>query len=131
MITLADGTTTIELHKDLLWNDEFQWNTVEQSEQRTITGALVISASDKIGGRPITLQPEDASSAWMTRATVAALRNWAAVKGKVMTLTLHGTAYSVIFRSQDGVAVEAEPVAHYNDVDDDDWYLVTLRFMEL
>lgn len=131
MITLYDGTTTLTLHQDLLWNDEFQWNAVEQTEQRTITGALVLSAATKVAGRPITLQPEDTSSAWMTRTTVTALRNWAAVLGKTMTLTLRVVEYSVVFRHQDGIAVEAEPVAHYNDVQNGDWYLVTLRFMEL
>jgi hypothetical protein len=39
-------------------------------------------------------------------------------------------AHTVIFRHQDG-AIEARPLVHYNDTDPTDWYLVTLRFMEV
>jgi hypothetical protein len=130
MITLNDGTTTLTLHKDLLWVDEHQWHPIEQTAQRTVTGALILSVSDKVGGRPIPLQPEDDRSAWMTLATLNALRNWAAVKGKTMTLTLSGVAYPVVFRHHDGVAVEATKVVHYDDQQPGDWYRITLRLME-
>ena len=131
MITLSDGTTTLTLHSDLLWADENQWHPLQQTAQRTITGALIVSVTALTAGRPITLQPEDNSSAWMTRATVAQLRNWAAVPGQTLTLTLGGTVRTVIFRHHDGVAVEATPLVHYSDNNDADWYLVTLRLMEL
>lgn len=127
MITLD----TLTLHQDLYWSDEHQWHPVSQTAQRTVTGALIVSVSAKVAGRPITLQPETDTSAWMTREAVETLRNWAAVPSKTMTLTLRGAARSVIFRHQDGVAVEAKPVAHFSDVLDTDWYLVTLRLMEL
>lgn len=131
MITLSDGTTTLTLHPDLLWSDENNWHPVEQTVQRTITGAVIVSVGARIKGRSITLQPEDQSSAWMSRTTIEALRNWAAVPGKQMTLTLRGIAYSVIFRHHDGQAVDATPIIHYNDVEASDWYSITLRFMEV
>lgn len=131
MITLSDGTTTLTLHPDLLWPDENNWHPVEQTVQRTITGAVIVSVGARIKGRSITLQPEDQSSAWMSRTTIEALRNWAAVPGKQMTLTLRGIAYSVIFRHHDGQAVDATPIIHYNDVEASDWYSITLRFMEV
>lgn len=130
-ITLTDGTTTVNLHPDLLWSDENGWHPVEQTVQRTITGALIVSVGTRVKGRNITLQPEDASSAWMVRADVETLRTLAAVPGKTMTLTIRGTAYTVIFRHHEGAAVDAAPIVHYNDVDADDWYSVTLRFMEV
>jgi hypothetical protein len=130
-ITLAYLTTTVTLHPDLRWADENQFNTVEQTIQRTVTGALIVSSAARIAGRPITLQPEDESSAWMPQSTLDALRNFAVVPGRVMQLTLRGTSRDVIFRHHDGVALEAVPVVHYNDQDSADWHRITLRLMEI
>lgn len=130
-ITITDGTTPVTLHPDLYWADEFTYQAVEQTAERTITGALVVSAATKVGGRPITLQPEDDSSAWMPRATVEQLRNWAAVPGQELTLTLRGVARTVMFRLQDGSVLDATPVKHFSDTDAADWYRCTLRFMEV
>ena len=68
----------------------------------------------------------------MTRSVVAALRNWAAVPGKTMTLTLRGEAREVIFRHQDG-GFEARPVIQYRDGHElpADFYLCTIRLMEI
>ncbi|MFJ1255971.1 hypothetical protein [Cupriavidus sp. CuC1] len=130
-ITLAVGATSIDLHPDLYWSDENNWHPVEQTVQRTLTGALIVSSATRLAGRPITLEPEDDSCAWMNGATKDQLRNWAAVAGQQMTLTLRGQARTVIFRHQDGPGVEARPVVHYSDVVDGDWFLVTLRLMEI
>ncbi len=129
-ITLTDGTTTVTLHPDLFWSDESNWQPVEQTSQRTITGSLVISASLRVAGRPITLEPENDESAWMVRSVVTAIRNWAAVPGKQLTLTLRGLNYDVIFRHQDG-GFEARPVVHYNDANNADYYLCVVRLMEI
>ena len=130
MITLADATTTLEVDRDLFWSDEDNWHPVAQNVERTITGALDIQVAALQKGRPITLEPEDDSTAWMPRAAVDQLRNWAAVPGKVLTLTLRGEVRSVMFRHQDG-GLEATPVVHYRDVVPNDWYLVTVRLMEV
>lgn len=130
-ITLSDNTTTVTITDDLFWSDEHAWHPVEQIAERTVTGALIISVATRVSGRPISLQPEDESSAWVTAAQVDALRNWASVPGKQLTLTLRGVARTVIFRHHDGIGVEATPVVHYSDVDSGDWYRVTLRLMEI
>ena len=129
-ITLSDGVDTINLHADLFWSDQNKWNPVEQTALRTITGALIVSSAARVAGRPITLEPENEASAWMTGTVVEALRNCAAVPGKEFTLTLLGDTYDVIFRHQDG-GFEATPVVHYNDANSTDFYLCVLRFMEI
>lgn len=130
-ISLAVSGTTLSLHEDLYWADEFDWHPVEQTMTRTITGASVIQVAERLDGRPITLQPEDEQSAWMTRDAVEQLRNWAAVPDLTATLTLRGTSYLVRFRHHEGSPIEARPVVHYNTVDDADFYLVTVRLMEV
>lgn len=129
-ISLSDGVTPVTLNPDLFWSDENNWHPVEQTVQRTITGALIVSSATRVAGRPITLEPENDSSAWMPLGVVALLRNWAAVPGKVLTLTLRGVTRQVIFRHQDG-GLDARPVVHYNDADNADNYLCVVRLMEI
>lgn len=131
MTTLSDGATTVTLNEDgLMWADEFAWNPVEQSTQRTITGALVVQASARVAGRPITLAAEDDNSGWVTRSALEQCRVWAAIPGKQMTLTYRGAPHSVIWRHED-TAIDAAPVAAFNDVQAGDYYRATLRFMEI
>ena len=131
-LTLSDGSTTLTLNPDLYWSDENNWHAVEQAVERTITGALVVQAAARIAGRPITLEPQDDEAAWMTLAVVTTLRNWAAVPGKTLALTLRGVAREVIFRHQDG-GFEARPVLQYRDGHElpADFYLCTVRLMEI
>lgn len=130
-ITLADNTLTLTLHPDLAWVDEYNWHPVEQTVERTLTGALIVSSATRTKGRPITLQAVDENSAWTPKVTLDALRNWATVPGKTMTLTLAGTARTVMFRHDEGSAIEASPVVFYSDATSDDWFRVVLRFMEV
>lgn len=130
MITLAADGTTIQLHPDLFWSDEDNWHPVAQAVERTITGALDVQVSALNKGRPITLEPEDDSSAWLPSSVVQQLRNLAAAPGKQMLLTLRGVSRTVIFRHQDG-GFEAKPVVHYRDRVAEDWYLCVIRLMEI
>lgn len=129
-ITLKNGATTIALPSDLRWTDEYEWQAVAQSVERSITGALIVQAAAKQGGRPITLTPDDERSGWIPRSDLEQLRAWAAVAGLVLELTLRGETRSVIFRHQD-TAIEARALVHFEDVTDADHYLATFRFMEL
>lgn len=129
-LTLSDGTTAVDLNPDLLWSDEFNWHPVEQASEYTITGALIVMPAVRQAGRPITLEPEDDSSGWMPRAVIEQLRNWAAQPGLALQLTLRGTTRDVMFRHQDG-GLEARPVVHYSEMDASDFYLATLKFMEV
>lgn len=132
-ITLAYGGIELPLDSDLYWEDENQYSPVAQTVDVGLTGALIVQVDgdDARPGRPITLRPEDDDSAWMIRADLDTLNAWAAVPGAVLTLTLRGVTRSVMFRHQDKPAVDARPVVHYSDVQPGDFYLVTLKFMEV
>lgn len=127
-ITLAADATTVTLPPDLLWKDEFDWHPVDQSAERNLTGSLTVQVMSMIVGREITLQPEDDSSAAMTRQTLAQIKAWAAVPAKQMVLTINGVAFDVMFRHHDKPAVSASPWIHYAVMEDPDFYLVTLKF---
>lgn len=130
MISLTYSGTTLELPEDLLWSDELTWQPVEQTVERSITGALIVQSAARVAGRPITLAPEDDESAWMSRAVLDALRTWAAVPGREMVLNVGGVDRTVVFRHQEQ-AIDARPVVHYSEMVAGDAYLVTLRFMEV
>lgn len=100
-ITITDGTTTIELHDDLQWIDEFDWSEVEQSKEYSLTGALIIQQGVKAKGRPITLQSNGA--AWVTRSVVEALQAFYNAPDKTFTLTIHSTDYSFQFERPGGL----------------------------
>lgn len=132
-ITLQYGPDTLPLDPDLYWVDENQYSPVEQSVDTGLTGALIVQVDGDADrpGRPITLQPEDEFSAWMIRDDLDQLNAWGAIADAVFTLTIRGVARSVMFRHQDKPAIDAKPVVHYRDVQGDDHYLVTLKFMEV
>lgn len=133
-ITLTANGVTLQLDPDLHWSDEFSFAAVEQSVQRSLTGALIIHTAAKIKGRPITLEPPAKDSAWMPRATLAQLLAWELDPSLTMTLNLRGQAFSAVFRRHDGLPIEASPVEFVaNPVPGEfgDWYLTTVRLMEI
>lgn len=132
-ITLTYSATALTLNSDLQWVEEHSWQAVVQSAQRSITGALIVQSGQALLGQPITLQPPDANSAWMTKAVVDTLKTWANVAGREMTLSIGGVTKTVMFRHQDGPGVEATPVVFFrgDDVVSSDFYLVTIRLQEI
>jgi len=128
-ITLSDGTTTISLPDDLQWTDEHDWQPVEQTYTRGLTGSGIIQAQAKSAGRPITLEPPAENGAWWTRAGVASLQTWLATPDKTLTLSLYGASYTVKFRHHDAPAVSARPVIFFSDVVDSHYVLVTIKLI--
>ena len=128
-ITLTNAGTTATLPADLLWADEYDWHPVQQTRTYTTTGALLVEAGVKQAGRPITLQGDD-TTAWITRAQCDVLRAWAALPAPELTLTLRGAARAVSF-DHEKTAFEARPVMHVAEPTDADWYVPTLRLIEL
>ena len=70
-ITIAKDGVVLALPPDLVWADELTWSAVSQSTERSITGALLVDAMARSGGRPITLAG-DGNSAWIVRSATAA-----------------------------------------------------------
>lgn len=132
-ITLTHGSTTLALPEDLIWSDELTWSAVAQGTERGIFGALIVDAMARHGGRPITLQG-DGSSAWITRATLRALKAWADVPGQRLTLNLRGEIFTVLFDhgdAEESRALAMEALIDYADMEDGDYYCsLRLRFIE-
>lgn len=130
MITLTYNGTTANLSDRLQWTDEYDWSPVEQSTEYSTEGALLVDVALKQAGRPITLEGVD-TAAWITRALCDTLQAWAALPGIEFTLTLRGTARTVLFdHAKKGFV--ATPIWRLADgeVTPELLYLPTFRFLE-
>jgi hypothetical protein len=130
---LADEVALL-LPDDLLWTDEHAWSPAVTSTSYLITGALLIQSATRQAGRPITLVGAP-DMAWVTRATVEQLRTWAAIPvgnttGRFALTFADGRVFTVAFRHQE-VAIEAEPVLGIPARSGNDFYRLTLRFLDL
>jgi hypothetical protein len=130
---LADEVAVL-LPDDLLWTDEHAWSPAVASTSYLITGALLIQSATRQAGRPITLVGAP-DMAWVTRATVEQLRAWAAAPlgdttGRFALAFADGRSFTVAFRHAE-TAIEAEPVLGIPARTDDDFYRLTLRFLEI
>lgn len=130
-ITLTKDATTLTLPDALNWVDELSWSPVQQTKTYTTTGALLIEEGVRQAGRPITLEGSQ-DTTWCTRDMVLTLRTWASAPGAVMTLVLRGVSHQVTFDHERG-ALQGLPVLFYADgsIANDDWYVPTLRFLQL
>lgn len=120
---------SITLPDDLLWTNEFDWNPVEQSLDRSLTGGLLIQEQSKSYGRPIELSGgEDA--AWVSRSVVVNLLALSQTANKIMTLTLPDLRqYSVIFDRSEGSPIEAQQILPYAYPGDDYQYSLVIRLL--
>jgi hypothetical protein len=125
--------STIQIPAGCAWTDEYSWSPVQTSEERSLTGALLIDVGTRIKGRPITLEATDARG-WhgMTKAVVDSLMALAATPGATYTLTLADTrTFTVAFRATDGAPITARPLVD-REMPPADWpYIVTIRLMEI
>jgi hypothetical protein len=125
---------TLALPDDLLWSDEHGWSPVVSSVSYLITGALSVQSATRQAGRDITLVGA-ADMAWVTRSVVNVLRDWAAlpldsVTGRFELTLMDGRMFAVAFRHADG-AMEAEPVTGFPARNDNDFYRITLKLMQI
>lgn len=133
LVALAGGGE-IALPNDLLWEDELSWVPPAAKETYSLTGALIVEMAARQAGRPITLRSADESMGWVTRETVAQLRAWASVLDKKYRLVLEyptDTRTFVVMFKHSATPVEARPVKGFPGHEDEDYFTVTIRLMEV
>jgi hypothetical protein len=110
------------------WVDEWDWNAVEQEQERSLSGALIIQEGLKLYGRPITLSSN--GGAWFTLAKIRELEAAAATPAALHLLTLPtGAQHYVTWNRAAGPAVQARPL-HRTVNPGPDWvYELTLRLI--
>lgn len=131
----------IELPYDIQWADEFTAWKVGQLVKVTLTGALEIQESALQAGRPITLRGFDDGGmryvAPIPLSTLNALRALEETAGGAnLTLILPAAGdttrtFTVRFRRTDGAAIEATPIKYIVPAESADYFLATLRLIQV
>ena len=125
---------TVPLEDGFLWSDEFEWKPIEQNQERAVNGTLIIQEGKKLSGRPITLLSKADSQGWIKRSNLSVLQDWSALQNEQFTLEFEyahdNRQFNVIFNHAEG-ALQAEPVKGFPSVSNDDYYKVTLKFIEV
>lgn len=118
---ILDGLT---LPDSLKWSDEYDFNLVTQTAERTVTGGMVIQEQAKQYGRPITLTGTP-DSVWVTKSDIEALLAKEALVNTDMSVTLpDGRAFNVRFDRGSGAAIKASPVSDYGIPDGSSLYTI-------
>ena len=118
----------IELPDDLLWINEFDWNPVMQSTDRSLAGALLVQEQGKLYGRPVELSG-GYEAGWVSRSTVLALQVLSETTNRVMTLTLPDNRQLSVIFDRNGNPIEAEQILPFAYPDDSWNYSLTLRLL--
>ena len=127
MITLSDGTNTVELPEDLNWIDR-TWSPVSQSFTRSVTGKAIIQVAAAQLGQPITLQAPDRGG-WMLATKEPQILEWHNAPGQKLTLDFHGETHTVQFRHHDGQGYESTPLRFQINPGPDHQVIPTFRFI--
>jgi len=124
--TLTDGTTSVQLPADMVWQDEYEWTPISQGpKDYTLSGAMILQEGEMLAGRPITLSGAE-DRAWVQKSVVDQLYALASVLNKQMTLTLADSrSFTVMWRHAD-TAIAATPVIIGTNK-----YYLTLRLMQV
>ena len=105
---VLDGLT---LPDSLIWDNEHSWNQIGQTQDRSVTGALVLQEQAKLYGREIDLVDSDGDHAWIDKTTLDALHAKELLLDHKMAVTLPGgQSFSVRFNRAGGAAIQAERV---------------------
>ncbi|MFW1859228.1 hypothetical protein [Acinetobacter defluvii] len=123
------------IENGFFWSDEFDYKPIEQKQQFAIDGSLIIQEGKKKSGRPITLVPANDGMGWIKRRELSKLQDWSALQDEQFTLEFDyphdNRRFNVMFNHQDGAISNPKTVKDIPTVSEDDYYSVTIKFLEL
>ncbi|QJD60765.1 hypothetical protein HG264_04345 [Pseudomonas sp. gcc21] len=118
----------VQLDDQLQWVNEFDHDAVAQTQERSITGALLVQHGVKLHGREIELRSN--GGVWTPLSVVRQLEAMRDEPGRIMQLTLaDGRQFHVIFNRSNGAPLTAEPLFREAYPTPDSDYLINLRLL--
>lgn len=126
MITIGGYT----LNPNMVWTDRDSWSSVIQSTKRTLGGKVVVTSSQAVGGRPITLSTLP-DQGWLTKAQRDNLVQMSTIAGAIFTLVIDSDTFTVMFRHEDAPAVSLNPIIARTNLDTTDYFLGTIKLIQI
>lgn len=124
---------SILLSDELYPVDELNWSEVVANSQRTLNGSLVIQQGTRKKGKPLTLQATQ-DTGWLTREIVNQLMAECNKPEQYFWLEYFADdvvkKVKVVF-DHTQTPIEAKPVKEFISPRLDDYFIVTLRFLEV
>lgn len=108
----------IELPPGTRWIDKLSYSPVRLVADRTVSGSMVYSVQQLIGGRPITLEFKATDWPLLTINDVMRMQNHAAVPGATLVLQWDGVDYLVMFDHTRGAFDFSPLIGLKNEADD-------------
>jgi len=122
----------IQLEDGFFWSDE-NWAEIQQNQEYSISGALIVQEGRKQAGRPITLQPANKTKGWIKLRDLNQLREWQNLQEQ-FTLQFQWPhdqrRFNVIFNHKDN-ALESSTIKGTPATSLDTYFNVTMRFTEV
>lgn len=122
------GGVTLSPH--MLWVDENDYSTVDQSAVRTLGGNVLVYAQQLSKGIPITLRGVE-DTGWLLKPQVVAVQALADAAGASYALTLGSKSFTVVFRHHEPPAFEANALIPRVETTDSDYYTATIKLMTI
>lgn len=121
----------VQIPRQMVWVDEFNWSEVEKTIGYSTGGALLIDVGTKLAGRPITLQGVDRHG-WLRRSVLEEVRALAADGEAVYTFThADGRTFTVTFAAEDPVTAVPTTGTRPELPGADYPYVATVRLIEI
>lgn len=122
----------ITLNPSVSWLERYNSFGIAQKPRVTLGGRTTVHVAPLSGGRVITLAALQ-DSGWLNRVVVEGLLALAAIPGKVMLLTYHGDLDNVpvVFRHHEPPALELKPLLPRSFPLDGDYFIGTIKLMQV
>lgn len=125
---------SLKLPDDLLWEDEFSWSPTVSEHSYALDGTLIVEQATKRAGRPISLVAPP-NMAWVSRATLHKLHEWAGLKNTVFRLVFEypndKREFNVIFDHSSSEALGGSPVKGWPAHEQNDWFIAKMKLIEV
>jgi hypothetical protein len=120
------GGVTLSPH--MIWEDENDYSTVDQTAVRTLGGNVLVYAQQLTKGLPITLVAVE-DQGWLTKLQVQAVQALANAAGDTYGLTLGSQNFTVVFRHHEPPAFAARALIPRVETTPADYYTATIKLM--
>lgn len=122
------GGVALNPLSDLIWQDRFSANDIEQTNRRTLGGELVSYVGTLIAGRPITLLATE-KFGWQHKDVVVLLMALSSVPGAIYEFVFGAETYQVMFDHSQGPAVDMQPNMARATHDDQDYFTGQIKLL--